>query len=429
MRGLSATSKIGILLLDVGEPPEYNESTYSSFRDYIETLVDVGMVSREALKEDRGTVLRSKGSLGLDDGKGKKTMVDAWLNPFKGKFVTPRKKPPIPGIIRESMDDIRFLKDDGKGQGEPDFYEFYGFDVCRKWQMMKGSSPFHEQSLTIKEDVKRHLERKYGKKVAVRMAYGMDPTPAEMNQTPEAVISDFVKKDKISHLVVAEHSNVFTDIASDHYLRKKVFDALKKVKSKIPVSFTNQLGESEAFGMGVVSKVVDEMKILPDKANVIIALSHHGLPPTMVGEYDGRKDSYQENSKRVFQMTRKKIMKGVKRKGRFDVVQVFVREMEDPSMESHGELTPRRALDMAVSKKFDYYIDIPYEFTADGVHILIKQRQSYGIDPPRWNSVFETNFPYKSLKAKITSAYFYPEYRMRAYYDEIENVLKGLLPS
>lgn len=417
------------MLLDVGEPPAYDESTYYSFRDYIETLVDVGMVDKDFLKEDRGTVLRSKFSLGLDDGPGGSQMVDAWLKPFKGKFSTPRKKPPIAGIIRESMDEVRFLRKNGRGQGEPDFYEFYGFDVCQKWQMMGGSSPFHEQSLTIKEEVKHQLERKYGKKIAVRLAYGMDPTPREMSQTPEAMIADLVKKDKISHLIVAEHSNVFTDIASDFYLRKKVFDALKKVKSKIPVSFTNQLGESEAFGMGVVSKVKDEMKILPDKANVMIALSHHGLPPTTVGEYDGRKDSYQENSKRVFDMTRKKIMRGVKRKGRFDVVQVFVREMEDPSMDSHGELTPRRALDMAVSKKYDYYIDIPYEFTADGVHILVKQRQSYGINPPRWNSVFETNFPYKSLKAKITSAYFYPEYRVRAYYNEIENVLKGLLPT
>lgn len=424
---MSATSKIGILLLDVGEPPAYDESTYYSFRDYMETLVDTGMVNQEFLKEDRGTVLRTKSSLGLDDGPNGSQMVDAWLKPFKGKFLTPRKKPTVAGIIRESMDEVRFLKNNGRGHGEPDFYEFYGFDVCQKWQMMRGTSPFYEQSLVMKEEVKRQLERKYGKKIAVRLAYGMDPVPSEKKQTPDVVIRDFVKKDKISHLVVAEHFNVFSDVASDFYLRKKAFDALKKVKSKIPVSFTNQLGESEAFGMGVVAKVRDEMKIIPEKANVMIALSHHGLPPTMVGEYDGKKDSYQENSKRVFDSTRKKIMKGVKRKGRFDVVQVFVREMEDPSMDSHGELTPRRALDMAVSRRFDYYIDIPYEFTADGVHVLIKQRQAYGIDPPRWNGVFETNFPYKSLKAKITSAYFYPEYRIRAYYTEIENVLGSLL--
>ncbi len=424
---MSATGRIGILLLDVGEPPLYDESTYYSFRDYMETLVNIGMVNKEFLKEDRGTVLRSRGSLGLGDDPEGCQMVDAWLQPFKGKFSTPRKKPRIAGIIRESMDEVRFLRKDGRGQGEPDFYEFYGFDVCRKWQMMGGASPFYEQSLAIKREVKEKLERKYGKKIVVRLAYGMDPVPRKEVQTPEVVIADLVKKDKITHLIIAEQFIVFTDVVNDFYLRKKVFDALKKVESKIPVSFTLQLGESEAFGMGIVSKVKDELNILPEKANVMVALSHHGLPPTKVGDYDGRKDSYQENSKRVFHSTRKKIMKGVKRKGRFDVVQVFVREMEDPSMDSHGELTPKRALDMAVSRKFDYYIDIPYEFAADGVHVLIKQRQAYGIDPPRWNSVFETNFPYKSLKAKITSAYFYPEYRTRAYYTEIENLIEDII--
>ncbi len=424
---MSATGRIGILLLDVGEPPLYDESTYYSFRDYMETLVNIGMVNKEFLKEDRGTVLRSRGSLGLGDDPEGSQMVDAWLQPFKGKFSTPRKKPRIAGIIRESMDEVRFLRKDGRGQGEPDFYEFYGFDVCRKWQMMGGASPFYEQSLAIKREVKEKLERKYGKKIVVRLAYGMDPVPRKEVQTPEVVIADLVKKDKITHLIIAEQFIVFTDVVNDFYLRKKVFDALKKVESKIPVSFTIQLGESEAFGMGIVSKVKDELNILPEKANVMVALSHHGLPPTKVGDYDGRKDSYQENSKRVFDSTRKKIMRGVKRKGRFDVVQVFVREMEDPSMDSHGELTPKRALDMAVSRKFDYYIDIPYEFAADGVHVLIKQRQAYGIDPPRWNSVFETNFPYKSLKAKITSAYFYPEYRTRAYYTEIENLIEDII--
>lgn len=426
---MSATGKIGILLLDIGEPTVYDASTYESFRDYMTSLVDMGIVSKEFLKEDRGTVLKDKTSLGLYEGAKKDQLVDAWLNPVKGKYTTPRKKPPVAGIIREPMDSVRFLKDEGQGRGEPDFYEYYGFDVCQKWQMMGGTSPYYEQSLEIKEQVREQLERKYGKKVVVRLAYGMDPIPSTTKQTPEVAIRQLVKKDKISHLLVAEHLNVFSDVVNDCYLRKKVFDALKKLKSKIPVSFTKQLGESEAFGMGVVAKVIDEMKIIPEKSNVMIALSHHGIPPVRVGDYDGRKDSYQENSKKVFDGTRKMIMSGVKRKGRFDVVQVYVREMEDPSLESHGELTAKRALDMAVSKKFDYYIDIPYEFTADGVHVLVKQRQAYGINPPRWNSVFESNFPYKSLKAKITSAYFYPEYRVRAYYTEIENVLTGLLPT
>ncbi|UCD92322.1 MAG: hypothetical protein JSV43_08935, partial [Methanobacteriota archaeon] len=110
-----------------------------------------------------------------------------------------------------------------------------------------------------------------------------------------------------------------------------------------------------------------------------------------------------------------------------EVVQVFVRQMEGPIETNTKILTPRRALNMAVARGYDYYIDIPYEMPADGVHVLVKLRQSYGIDPPKWNPSYETNFPYKSLKAKITSAYFYPEYRTQAYYMEIWKVLSDLL--
>ncbi|MCK5292472.1 MAG: ferrochelatase [Thermoplasmata archaeon] len=424
---MSSSENIGILLLDLGEPPEYDEYTYYSFRDYAKTLVDIGLISKEFLEEDRGTVLMDRESLNLDNGTNGSEYLDAWLKPVKGSGAKPRKKPAVSGIIRGSTEGQRYLRNKGRGRGEPDFYEMYGFDVCQKWQMMGGRSPFFDQSMSIKDEVRDGLETSYGKKISVRMAYGMDPVPSKQKQTVDAVIKDFVEKDKIAHLLVAEHFNVFTDVTSDLYLRKKIEDSLKEVKSKIPVSYTNQLGENDSFAMGVAAKIQDEMKILPERTNVMIALSHHGLPPTKVGDYDGEKDSYQENSKRVFDTTRKKIMTTVQRKGRFDVVQVFAREMEHPYTGNHNVLAPRRALDMAVSRRFDHYIEIPYEFPADGVHVLIKLRQSYGIDPPRWNSVFETNFPYKSLKAKITSAYFYPEYKIRAYYSEITRVLDRLL--
>lgn len=424
---MSSTEKIGILLLDLGEPPEYDEYTYYSFRDYAKTLVDIGLISREFLEEDRGTVLMDRESLHLDNGTNGSEYLDAWLNPVNGHGTKPRKKPAVSSIIRGSTEGQRYLRNKGPGRGEPDFYEMYGFDVCQKWQMMGGRSPFFDQSMSIKDEVRDGLETRYGKKISVRMAYGMDPFPSQEKQTVDAVIKDFVEKDKITHLLVAEHLNVFTDVTSDLYLRKKIEDSLREVKSKIPVSYANQLGENDSFAMGVAAKIQDEMKILPERTNVMIALSHHGLPPMKVGEYDGEKDSYQENSKRVFDITRKKIMTTVQRKGRFDVVQVFTREMEHPYTGNHNVLVPRRALDMAVSRRFDHYIEIPYEFPADGVHVLIKLRQSYGIDPPRWNNVFETNFPYKSLKAKITSAYFYPEYKIRAYYSEITRVLDRLL--
>jgi len=180
---LGNSEKLGILLLDLGEPPEYDENTYYSFRDYAEALVDVGLVSKEFLVEDRGTVLMDRKSLNLgDDSKGSE-LLDAWLKPINGKSSKARKRPAVSGIIRESTEGQRYLRKKGRGQGEPDFYEMYGFDVFQKWQMMGGSSPFHDQSLSIKNEVKQQLENKFGKKIAVRLAYGMDPIPSKKKQT------------------------------------------------------------------------------------------------------------------------------------------------------------------------------------------------------------------------------------------------------
>lgn len=424
---MGASEKIGVLLLDVGEPPEYNKHTYLSFRNYAELLVNLGFVGKKVLKEDRGTMLQDKKKLFLGQEANDGELVDAWLAPHKDKPTTIRRKTGHPTIYPGSVEPQYLLRNKGPGKGEPDFYEMYGFDVCRMWQMMGGFSPYHYQALAIKEKVKEQLEKKFKKKVAVKFAYGMDPFPHEKKQTPDVVIKDLIKKDKITHLLVAEHVNIFTDVTNDLYLRKKVSDALKKTKSKLPVSYTNQLGENDALNMGLAAKVSDELKILPERSKAMIALSNHGLPPTMVGEYDGSKDSYHENAKKVFETAKKTVMQATKKKGRRDIVQVFVRPMEGPDMRNQKVLTPRRALDMAVSRGFNYYVDIPYEMPADGVHVLVKLRQAYGINPPTWNRSFETNFPYKSLKAKITSAYFYPEYRTRAYYLEILKVLEGLL--
>lgn len=423
---MGTSKKIGIVLLDMGEPPEYNEHTYYSFRDYAEALVNIGVVKKEFLNMDKGTILMDRKKVFPEHESDSRQLINAWLRPYKGKASTIRKVSMPSEILSEKTKSYYVQRNGGRGKGEPDFYEMYGFDICRRWQLMGGSSPYHHQTLLIKENVKALLEKKFKGKILVKFAYGMDPLPDQEKQTPDVVIRSLLKKE-ISHLLVAEHSNVFSDVTSTFYLRKKVSDALKKAKSKIPVSYANQLGENEALNMGLAAKVSDELRILPERSKVMIALSNHGLPPAVVGEYDAGKDAYHENVKRVFEKAKAMISKIVKKKKQYEVVQVFARQTEALHLSNSRILTPKRALDMAVSRGFNYYIDIPYEMPADGVHVLVKLRQFYGIDPPKWNRLFETNFPYKSLKAKITSAYFYPEYRTRAYYLEILSVLENLL--
>jgi len=53
------TPKIGVLLLGFGEPPEYNEHTYYSFRNLGKSLIDMGIIPKIALRAKRGNEIIS----------------------------------------------------------------------------------------------------------------------------------------------------------------------------------------------------------------------------------------------------------------------------------------------------------------------------------------------------------------------------------
>lgn len=55
--------KIGVILLDHGEPPEYNEYTYNSFRNFAHSLIMMGMIPKVVLKAKRGTILMDRNNI------------------------------------------------------------------------------------------------------------------------------------------------------------------------------------------------------------------------------------------------------------------------------------------------------------------------------------------------------------------------------
>ncbi len=172
-------AKIGVILLDHGEPPEYNEYTYYSFRDFAHSLINMGMIPEMALRAKRGTILMDRNNIFARKPEPNPDLIDAWLRPHTepAKFVPYRKK--ILGLITAPREAHYLLEKRGPGKDEPDFYQLYGFEIYRRWLLMNNHSPFYEQTQPQKEEVKRCLEEKYGNGVLVSFAYGIGSIPRE----------------------------------------------------------------------------------------------------------------------------------------------------------------------------------------------------------------------------------------------------------
>jgi len=422
--------KIGVVLLDHGEPPEYNEYTYYSFRNFATSLIHMGFIPKIVLRFDRGTILQDRNKIYAEKPSPNPALVDAWLHPYKGNahFIPKAKRLRITrfGIYRKGTKPHYLARKTGSGHGEPDFYEMYGFEIHNRWLSMGGRSPFYDQTQPQKEEVAKRLKKEFGNKVAVRFAYGIDPFPQLKNQTPEAVVKQLVKENRITHLVVSEHFSVTTDSMSTFHLRKHVEHALHEHGAHIPVVYADQLGGTDAFNEGVVLKIREELDGLPKAAKVAVFLSNHGFPTTKIGKYNAAKDCYHQNVKKVFESAREAILREIDWDGEFAVLQVFGQFLEKKYNPDYKMMSPLQALELVSSQGFEYVIDIPYEFPGDSVDVLVKLRRAYGLEKlPDWNEKYETHLKYKGINVKIASASFHPEHWVDSYYQRTVAAIEG----
>ena len=410
-------SRIGVILLDHGEPPEYNAHTYYSFRNFAQSLIDMGMIPRVVLRAQRGTILMDRNNIFAGEPQPEPDLIDAWLEVYPNapaEFIRARKK--ILGLIPAPQEAHYLLQKRGPGKDEPDFYQFYGFEIYRRWLLMNNHSPFYEQTQPQKEEVKQRLEKKYGKRVIIRFAYGIDPFPQKKPQCPHHAVGELVKAG-CNGIAVAEHFHVISDAMSKYHCRQHVLDGLHEIGANIPVVFADQIGGHPELDRGVVLKVKNELTAIEPGTNVAIFLSNHGFPITRIGKYDAMADCYHENARKVFESTKDAIMQNVEWSGKLEVVQVFGQFIDEKYNPGGIKTRPLDALKRVVADGFRQVIDIPYEFPGDTVDVLVKLRQAYGIDPPRWDENFETRIEQEGISAKICSALFHPECRINAYFD------------
>jgi hypothetical protein len=409
------TSRIGVILLDHGEPPEYNAETYYSFRNFAKSLITMGMIPKVALKAKNGTILMDRNNLFALKPHPTPDLIDAWLksHPGPAKFVPARKK--ILKLFPAPRKAHYLLEKKGPFKDEPDFFQLYAFEVYQRWEQMQNHSPFYEQTQPQKEEVRRLLQKKYGDKVLIRFAYGIDPFPTK-KQSPHHIAMELIKAG-CDGIAVAEHFHVISDSMSTYHCRQHVLDALNQSGANIPVNFADQIGGHPDFNKGVVLKVKDELSVIEPDTDVAFFLSNHGFPITKLGSYDAASDCYHKNAQIVFESARKAILENVEWTGKLEVIQVFGQFLSEKYNPGGINTRPLDAIHRVAVDEFQQVIDIPYEFPGDSVDILIKLREAYGMVPSSWDKNFETRIKRKGVAIKICSALFHSEYRINAYFE------------
>ncbi|MFQ5980416.1 MAG: ferrochelatase [Candidatus Heimdallarchaeota archaeon] len=417
-------SKIGVILLDHGEPPEYNAETYYSFRNFAKSLIAMRMIPKVVLRAKRGTILMDQTQISTPTPQPSPDLIDAWLQPHAGpaKFVPARRK--ILKIIPAPRKAHYLLKKTGPGRDEPDFYQFYGFEIYQRWRLMNNHSPFYEQTQPQKEEVRQRLEQKYGDAILVRFAYGIDPFPTK-RQSPHHVAMELAKAG-CKAIAVAEHFFVISDSMSKYHCRQHTLDGVKETGTDIPVMFADQIGGHPDLNRGIVLKVQEELAAIEPGIDVAIFLSNHGFPRTKLGQYDAASDCYHANAQLAFKSAKEAILDSVEWTGKLEVVQVFGQFLEEKYNPEGINTRPLDAIQRVADQGIKQIVDIPYEFPGDTVDALIKLRQAYGSDPPRWDEKFETRLEHQDINIKICSALFHPEYRIKAYYERACDVVNQL---
>ena len=392
----SPAGKVGLLLADHGEPPEYNEWTYESFRDFFSHLIAMGVIPSWLTALETGTILYDADCPACGEASQSPRLIDAWLRPHDG-----------PAAFVPASDSLpaHYVLPGGPGFREPDIYEHVGLSAWHEWQRMGGRSPNYDEKLTKKQAVVERLRAAYGDRLAVRVGYGIDPRIGGGRQSIQAALDALVNRDRIESLVVVYHGVGFSDIMQTHHLRHQVADHLDALgRGDMPIRYAEPLGTTEQYVAAVVDKVRAELAALPADATVAVHLSGHGLPTTMCGDYDCGADAYHRHAKALFARVKPAVEAAIDRTGRTGVFHVYGDSGEGEADPENKVAGPIEALDARAGEGWTHVVDVPYEFDSNSRDTLIVLRQGYGRPQPDWNDRWESRFTYRNLSVKIANA-------------------------
>lgn len=411
--------KVGVFLIDHGEPPEYNEDTYESFKEFFNHLIEMGLIPSWVKAIDSGTVTQDVDCFSCDQPDISADLMDAWLDPHPG-----------PGIYIPASDSLpaHYVVPGGPGLGEPDVFEHVGLTVWHEWEVMGGRSPNYDQKLPKKLEVIERLRARYGTDLPIRIGYGIDPRINGERQNVRLAVEALVEEG-IDHMVVAYHGVGFSDIMQTHMLRHEIHEILGEIAPDVTVSYTKPIGTTRQYVDAVVAETRAELALLPSRAPVAIHLSGHGLPTDMCGDYDCGADAYHDYARRLFSRTKSAISNAIAHEGCLGIFHVYGDGGGDDDDPGDEVDSPIEALTERKEQGYEFVVDIPYEFDSDSRDTLIILRHGYERPEGEWDRNYESRFEWRGIQVKITNSSFGAALKTDAYEHvilrELARVLQG----
>jgi hypothetical protein len=395
--GSAPVGRTGVLIVDHGEPPEYNADTYESFRAFVEHLMEMGVIPPFLRSIDTGTVLQDADCYGCGADLSPGRLIDAWL----GEHGEPAVWTPSPS------EDIApyYTLPAGPGLGEPDIFEHAGLQSWHEWELMGGRSPNYDQKLAKKRWAIARLKRRFGRRIAISVGYGIDPRIGGGRQDLHTATHELMDQG-VDRIVVVYHGVGFSDLMQTHMIRHEIEHTLESHGAEIPLTYAEPLGSSQAYLRSVVEKTQSELDRLPRRVPVAIHLSGHGLPTAMCGSYDCGADAYHVQSEALFERAKRALAERVRRPGPTGIFRLYGDGAEDPDDPHDLVDSPMEALEARSAAGFGHVIDIPFEFDSDSRDTLIVLREGYRRPIPDWNESYESEFSHAGMQVKITNASF-----------------------
>jgi hypothetical protein len=279
---VSSRERVGLLIVDHGEPPEYNERTYESFRAFFDHLIEMGLVPAWLKAIDSGTVMQDRDCYACPEASTTPDLMDAWLDRHEGPATYVPASDSLPA---------HYTLPGGPGQGEPDIFEHVGLGAWHEWELMGGVSPNYSQKLRKKKVVIGRVKRAFPD-IPIAVGYGIDPRLNGGTQGFRPAIARLINKERVDRIVVAYHGVGFSDIMQTHMIRHEVEEIGASFDPDVTFTYAGQMGMQWPYVEAIARKVADEVSALPANAKVAIHLSGHGLSTTACGDYDCGADAY-----------------------------------------------------------------------------------------------------------------------------------------
>jgi hypothetical protein len=452
--GVAAEKKVGVLLIGWGEPEKHDANAYIGWKNFMDdytegifNMLGLGFMYPqfgeriEEMMGDAGTLLVDRDDPLASKEKENPHLIDAWGRAYTGKdYVW------VPLTEEESLFGAfgglaglsgYYLSPKGPGRGEPDSSELTGLLMYSLYQSMGNHNPGEERELRIMDEVEKKLREKYGDKVVIARGFTPCFRPGFPDSREQA--EKLVKKERVTHLVLP----VLMDAGKMEFENppQEIKSYLKQRRIKVNIVLTEQILGTKPFSQGVAKKVSEELKRIPQDSDVVVFLTHHGMPYCDLALFPGigcdlRECPYHRSAKVTFSGAKKAIyhLNAVKDwEGMFDVWQTY-NEMAEGLMDPENEiLSVKEAARKAIDEGYEYCIDIPYEVGNSGYETLIGLREeSWELEPGTWEEYSEdglrkyrTEFEYDGMRVVITDGWI--DGTAESYYQQLSKAIDSIL--